>query len=431
MARSSLCRFRSALGWFCPEKIDAPFSGPKWVYFVALAVLCWHASACQSQREPTVEITKVPQATQGGPDRTDMIEGRVTGIRPGQQIVLYARWGPWWVQPLTDQPFTPIQSDATWKNSTHLGTDYAALLVDPDYHVDPIVNSLPEKGGGVVAVTIRRGQPHFWETWWFLGVSSAAAGLLVLGYIRLWALGVKKQMSARFEARLAERARIARELHDSLLQGLQGLVLRLQAARDMLPDHPEEALQALDIALDRSDQVMNEGRNAVEDLRQSALDNRDIVQDLTTLCEELAKDNDNQAALRVLVEGKQRDLEPTVRDEIYRIAREALRNAFRHAQAHKIEAEVSYGDAQFLLRIRDDGNGIDPKVFDRGARPGHWGLPGMRERAEGFGGRLEVWSESGAGTEIQLTIPGSIAYGHGFAGHKLGFFGKAIRGGHS
>lgn len=229
----------------------------------------------------------------------------------------------------------------------------------------------------------------------------------------------------RFEERLAERARIARELHDSLLQGFQGLMFRLQAVRDLLPQRPSEAMRALDSALDRGDQVIAEGRGAVGDLRHPAVFNNDMVQALTALGEELVpqKHDGQSAALQVLVEGKQRDLDPVLRDEIYRIAREALRNAFRHAQAHKIEAEITYGDTHFLLRVRDDGNGIDPKVLAHGSSAGHWGLPGMRERAKSFGGQLEVWSESGAGTEIELTVPASIAYASTSNRHRFWFLG--------
>jgi nitrate/nitrite-specific signal transduction histidine kinase len=115
--------------------------------------------------------------------------------------------------------------------------------------------------------------------------------------------------------------------------------------------------------------------------------------------------------VRVLLEGKKRELNPMLRDEIYRIAREALRNAFRHARAQKIEAAITYSDSEFLLNVRDDGDGIDLEVANQGARAGHWGLPGMRERAKSFGGKLEVWSEHGAGTEIELRVPGEIAYG--------------------
>ena len=103
-------------------------------------------------------------------------------------------------------------------------------------------------------------------------------------------------------------------------------------------------------------------------------------------------------------------MSPLLQDEVYRIAREILRNAFQHAHASRIEAEVAY-DSQFLrLRIRDNGKGIDRKVLDQGARPGHWGLPGVRERAKRIGAQLKLWSEPGAGTEAELTVPARIAY---------------------
>jgi len=103
-------------------------------------------------------------------------------------------------------------------------------------------------------------------------------------------------------------------------------------------------------------------------------------------------------------------LQPILRDELYRIAREAVRNAFSHARAQHIEVELTYGERAFRLRIRDDGAGIRPDVLDAG-RPGHYGLPGMRERAKQIGGKLAIWSGDGAGTEIELTIAGSMAYG--------------------
>ena len=255
--------------------------------------------------------------------------------------------------------------------------------------------------------------PAYYQTTWFR-LSCVGAFLVFLwGLHRLRLRQVAREFNAALEARVNERTRIAGELHDSFLQGFQGLMFRLQGVRDLLPGRPTEAIQALDTALDRGDQVIAEGRSTVGDLRYSTVFNNDMVQALTALGEELAPQMDNHAsaALRVVAEGKQRDLDPTLRDEVYRIAREALRNAFRHARAHTIEAEITYGDSQFLLRIRDDGNGIDPKVLDQGSRAGHWGLPGMRERAKRFGGHLEVWSEHGAGTEVELSIPASVAYG--------------------
>ena len=255
--------------------------------------------------------------------------------------------------------------------------------------------------------------PVYYQTAWFR--LSCVAAFLAL----LWALyqlrlqQLAREFNAGLEARVNERTRIARELHDSLLQGFQGLMFRLQAVREFLPGRPSEAMQALDVALERGDKVIVESRDTISDLRQCTIGDSDIAQALTALGEELAAQSDNGAApgVRVLVKGEQRELAPALRDEIYRIAREALRNAFRHAKAQKIEAEIAYGDAEFLLHVRDDGIGIASVVANRGNRAGHWGLSGMRERAKGFGGKLEVWSEDGAGTEIELSVPAAIAYG--------------------
>jgi signal transduction histidine kinase len=113
----------------------------------------------------------------------------------------------------------------------------------------------------------------------------------------------------------------------------------------------------------------------------------------------------------MIVAGSPRDLHPILRDEIYRIGREALQNAFRHARASHVEAEITYEPKLFRLRIRDDGRGIEPQTLDTGERRGHWGLPGMRERAEQIGARLDIWSRPSAGTEIELSVPGPVAYG--------------------
>jgi len=255
--------------------------------------------------------------------------------------------------------------------------------------------------------------PAYYQTRWFQ-LSCVAAFLVLLWMLyRMRLRQVAREFNAGVEARVNERTRIARELHDSLLQGFQGLMFRLQAVRDLLPGRASEAMQALDIALERGDKAIAEGRDTVSDLREPIMGDSDIAQALTAVGKELALQSGNGSVpcVRVLLEGKQRELNPILRDEIYRIAREALRNAFRHARAQKIEAEITYSDSEFLLHVRDDGGGIDPEVANQGARAGHWGLPGMRERAKSFGGKLEVWSEHGAGTEIKLRVPGAIAYG--------------------
>jgi signal transduction histidine kinase len=270
--------------------------------------------------------------------------------------------------------------------------------------------------------------PAYYQTAWFRlsCVAVFLASLWVLYQLRLRQLA--REFNAGLEARVNERTRIARELHDSLLQGFQGLMFRLQAVRDLLPGRASEAMQALDIALERGDKAIAEGRDTVSDLREPILGDSDIAEALTALGKELALQSGNGLApcVRVLLEGKQRELNPMLRDEIYRIAREALRNAFLHAQAQKIEAEITYSDSEFLLHVRDDGGGLDPKVANQGARAGHWGLPGMRERAKSFGGKLEVWSEHGAGTEIKLRVPGAIAYGKSEPRRRFGLWRKKI-----
>jgi len=241
------------------------------------------------------------------------------------------------------------------------------------------------------------------------------AGLLVCSVLAVYYYRVRRleqQFHIRLGERLGERTRIARELHDSMLQGFQGLMFRLQAVRDMLPARPTEAMDALETALDKGDQAIAEGREAVQALRSSTLAGNDLVQTLTALGEELASTagSGQVPTCRVVVEGKPRALDAVVRDEVYRIAREAFRNAFRHSRARAVEAEITYGDLLLSLRIRDDGTGVDAPVLVQGHRPGHWGLQGMRERATSFGGQLNVWSELGAGTEVELIIPGAIAY---------------------
>jgi signal transduction histidine kinase len=243
--------------------------------------------------------------------------------------------------------------------------------------------------------------------------------LWVLHQLRLRHLA--RQFSRVLDARVSERTRIARELHDTLLQSFQGLMLRFQAVNDVLP--PGKAKDALEGVLDRADQAILEGRDAIQNLRSSTTVTNELGQAMTALAEEFAEGSDGERAsttFRVSIEGTPRDLHPALRDDMYRIAREALRNAFRHAEARHIETEIAYGERELRVRIRDDGKGMAPQQLDAG-RLGHWGLPGMRERAHQIGAQLHLWSEVGAGTEVELRIPASVAYGtaEGRGGFRL------------
>lgn len=263
--------------------------------------------------------------------------------------------------------------------------------------------------GRTVDITI---PPAWWNTWWFKGL---IAMLVVAVTVMLYLLRMRqisRLFAVRLEERVSERTRIARELHDSLLQGVQGLMFRLHAVRELLPGRPANAAQALQDAIQCGNQAIAEGRAAVQDLRTTTLAASDLAEALRALGQELLPEGARQrTSYHVVVEGKIRPLMPLVRDESYRIAREAVRNAIQHAHAGEVEVEIVYGEKSFRLRIRDDGIGLDAKVLEASRRSGHWGLQGMHERAESFGADLEVWSEHGAGTELLLEIPAPVAYG--------------------
>jgi signal transduction histidine kinase/ligand-binding sensor domain-containing protein len=255
--------------------------------------------------------------------------------------------------------------------------------------------------------------PALWQTWWFRGSIALVLSAGAWGAYRMRMRQVARQLNVRFEERLAERTRIARDLHDTLLQSFHGAVFRVQAAVNMLPDRPVEAKQRLEHAIDQAAQAVTDGRDAVQNLRSTASDPHDLAQAIGALGEELADagvdDNPSPTAVDIAVTGTPQALHPVLRDDVYRIAGEALRNAFRHARSRRIDVEIRYEVKQFVVSVRDNGHGIDPALLDR-QPAGHFGLSGMRERAELIGGHLEVWSEVGAGTEVDLTIPAAAAY---------------------
>lgn len=386
-----------------------------------LILLLLSGCAADGTGKPWIELTNVPRADKGGGRELETISGRVHGARDEQRIVLYARSGAWYVQPFADQPFTNIQANSTWTNTTHLGTEYAALLVEPGYMPEASTFELPAEGGGVIAVTAVDGTPSFWRTWWFR-VSLMLAGVVMLfALYRFHLHQVRTQLNLRFEERLAERTRIAQDLHDTLLQGVISASMQLHVANEHLPAD-SAAKPIVGRVMELMGQVVEDGRDAVRGLR-STTENAD---DLETSFAEVGKQftTDGPGDYRVIVEGTQQQLRPMIRDEVYRIGREALVNAFRHSQANKIEVELEYSTKHLRVLIRDDGAGIDPNVLHSG-RDGHWGLAGMRERAESIGGRLRVWSRARAGTEVELSIPSHIAF---VSAPPAGWFSRFRRG---
>jgi signal transduction histidine kinase len=254
--------------------------------------------------------------------------------------------------------------------------------------------------------------PAFYQTLWFrsLCVILILATLAGLSQLRLRQIG--RVFNVRLEERVAERTRIARDLHDTLLQSFQGLLLRFQTAYALFDLRPADAKEVLGSSIDQTAQAITEGREAVQGLRASTVESNDLARTITTLGEQLAAEASSATSpgLHVEVEGTPRNLHPIVRDEIYRIAGEALRNAFRHAEAQKIEVEFRYDERELRLRVRDDGKGIDTTFLAAEGRTGHFGLDGMRERAKLMGGKLTVWTAAESGAEIELIIPAARAY---------------------
>jgi signal transduction histidine kinase len=189
------------------------------------------------------------------------------------------------------------------------------------------------------------------------------------------------------------------------------LLLRFQTVSHLLPERPSEAKQRLDTAIGQAAAAITEGRDAVQGIRSSTTETNNLALAIGTLGAELADDGSRmRPAFKVAVEGETQEFHPILRDEIYKIAAEAVRNAFRHAEAGRVEVDIRYDNEEFRLRVRDDGEGIDPAVLANQGLEGHYGLRGMPERAALLGGKLVVWSEVGAGTEVELRLPAGIGY---------------------
>jgi signal transduction histidine kinase/ligand-binding sensor domain-containing protein len=254
--------------------------------------------------------------------------------------------------------------------------------------------------------------PAYWQTNWFRALCVAVLVALLWTLYRLRVHQLARQFNLTLEARVNERTRIARDLHDTLLQSFHGLLLRFQTAFDLLPARPADARQVLGSAIDQAAGAITEGRDAVQGLRASTEETNDLADAIRALGGALSAEERAApgVALRIDLQGGPRELHPIVRDELVRIAGEAMRNAFRHAAAKHVEVEIHYDDRRLRVRVRDDGKGIAAETLQAGAREGHFGLPGMRERARIIGGKLTVWSAVDAGTEVEVSIPAAHAY---------------------
>src|SRR5271166_3821538 len=222
----------------------------------------------------------------------------------------------------------------------------------------------------------------------------------------------KRAEEVRLEERVRERTRIARELHDTLLQSFQGTLLHFQAASSLLPTRSAEAKRMLDSAIDMAAQAITEGRDAIQGLRSPEVEITDLAVAIRTFGESLAagRGDDGSPVFQVELVGVARELDPTFAGEVYRIAIEALRNSFQHAEAQHIKVEIHHEEKEFRVFVRDDGKGIDSKSLGAEGVKGHYGLHGMRERAKLIGSEIMIRSEVGGGTEVELRAAAITAY---------------------
>ena len=227
---------------------------------------------------------------------------------------------------------------------------------------------------------------------------------------RLHEARLSRQIERTLTARASERLRISRDLHDTLLQDFNAALIRMQTAARLCPTG--EAKRTLEKSIELASDALAGGRDAVLGLRISARATNDLADSIRVVGETLAGAHGAEPPVAFRVErlGKARLLHPIVRDEAFRIAVEAMRNAFQHARSRHVWVEIRHEQRQLHVTTRDDGQGIDPKLLGPGGRKGHFGLDGMRERARLLDGKLTVSSAADGGTEVALVVPGSIAY---------------------
>jgi len=234
-------------------------------------------------------------------------------------------------------------------------------------------------------------------------------GALIRWYGTATEIESRKQEEERVRkenVRLEERTRIAQELHDTLLQTFISATMQMSMALET-PGINGPLKPRLDRVLQIMNQGITEGRNTIQNLRSADSRSLDLVMSLSSIQEELSVQSG--VDFRITVAGRQQPLKTPIRQEIYRIGREALLNAFRHSRARKVELELVYSDRVLHMRVRDDGCGIDPEVL-RVGRDGHWGLAGMRERASKIGAEIEISTEAQGGTNVQLSVPAGVAF---------------------
>jgi signal transduction histidine kinase/ligand-binding sensor domain-containing protein len=297
--------------------------------------------------------------------------------------------------------------DSEWQDAENIRTATYTNLGPGDYWFEVTTsNGDGIWGSNAQKITISIA-PAFYQAAWFKVLEILAALALIWLFILMRTRQAAEKIENRMAERLLERDRIARELHDTLLQGFQGLVLKFQTALNAIP--PGERSRAMmEETLSRADLILIEGRERIRGLRSHEGDTGELTDVIAKVGGELGYDH--PATFRMVVQGQSRSLHPVVRDELEAIAKEALANAFRHAHASEIACEIVFGENHFLLVCSDDGIGIPREILLKESSEGHWGLVGMRERAEKIGATMKLSRGDDGGTRLEVRLNSRVAY---------------------
>ena len=295
--------------------------------------------------------------------------------------------------------------DTAWSNEVSLREVVYTNLGPGDYVFHIMASDGLGRWNGPETAFPFRIEPAFWQTYYFRAFAIVVFALVIVLIYRIRMAKLTEQLNIRFQDRLAERTRIAQDLHDTLLQGVMSASMQLDIAHDRLPEE-SVAKPMLARVLQLMRQVSEEGRQALRGLRSSGVP-LNLEAALRRLRDELAPGLGIE--LQVVIQGESRPIRPVVGDEIYRIAREAISNAFVHAHPTRVTVSLDYSGRAFRLMVSDNGCGMDAGVIDAG-REGHWGLAGMRERAKTIASIVRIRSRIGVGTEIELIVPAAAAF---------------------
>ncbi|MES2164061.1 MAG: two-component regulator propeller domain-containing protein [Pseudomonadota bacterium] len=297
--------------------------------------------------------------------------------------------------------------DAAWQDAGARRSAYYSNLAPGDYHFSVTVSDYNGQWSDAVTTVEFAIAPQATQTWWFKALCVLSL-LVAVCLVYRWRIGqLGRQMAVRLQERVNERERIARELHDTLLQSVQALVLHVHAALLKLPAKDTARLQ-IETALQQADEVLDEGRGRIRELRGEDAGKLCFADAVLAAAARLRRGD--TGPVRLTISGTARPLDAMIQEEALAIVTEAVANAYAHAEASKIEAELHYGRREFRCIVRDDGIGIPGAVLNDGGRQNHWGLRGMYERAARIGAKLVVYSGEGGGTAWQLDLPAVLAY---------------------